>query len=154
MAKQKQDDQVEYTYSSYVRIRDVALKTCQRRWMIGWSGKGRSGISLLAPWWWWGWYRVQKLNMEWFKKTFFDSVFIRIQPNMCEHEKKRQRIYDLLNVETKPTKNVSKIIGVWAPSSQTLNTLIMLYGAIKKPRLSIQILVRLRVLLRKNRINC
>ena len=28
MAKQKQDDQVEHTYSSYVRIRDVALKTC------------------------------------------------------------------------------------------------------------------------------
>ena len=29
MAKQKQDDQLEHTYSSYVRIRDVALKTCQ-----------------------------------------------------------------------------------------------------------------------------
>ena len=28
MAKQKQDDQLEHTYSSYVRIRDVALKTC------------------------------------------------------------------------------------------------------------------------------
>ena len=28
MAKQKQDDQLEPTYSSYVRIRDVALKTC------------------------------------------------------------------------------------------------------------------------------
>ena len=31
MAKQKQDDQLEYTYSSYVRIRDVALKTCQKQ---------------------------------------------------------------------------------------------------------------------------
>ena len=31
MAEQKQDDQLEHTYSSYVRIRDVALKTCQRR---------------------------------------------------------------------------------------------------------------------------
>ena len=28
MAKQKQDDQLEHTYSSYVRIRDVAQKTC------------------------------------------------------------------------------------------------------------------------------
>ena len=28
MAKQRQDDQLEHTYSSYVRIRDVALKTC------------------------------------------------------------------------------------------------------------------------------
>ena len=29
--KQKQDDQLEHTYSSYVRIQDVALKNCQRR---------------------------------------------------------------------------------------------------------------------------
>ena len=48
MAKQKQDDQLEHTYSSYVRIRDVALKTCQRRWMIGRSGERESGISVLA----------------------------------------------------------------------------------------------------------
>ena len=48
MAKQKQDDQLEHTYSSYVRIRDVALKTCQKRWMIGRSGERGSGISLLA----------------------------------------------------------------------------------------------------------
>ena len=48
MAGQKQDDQLEHTFSSYVRIRDVALKTCQRRWMIGWSGKRGSGISVLA----------------------------------------------------------------------------------------------------------
>ena len=31
IAKQKQDDQLEHTYSSYVRIRDVTLKTCQKR---------------------------------------------------------------------------------------------------------------------------
>ena len=30
MAKQKQDDQPELTYSSYVRTQDVTLKTCQR----------------------------------------------------------------------------------------------------------------------------
>ena len=47
-AVQKQDDQLEHTYSSYVRIQDVALKTCQRRWMIGKSGERRSGISVLA----------------------------------------------------------------------------------------------------------
>ena len=35
-------------FSSYVRIRDVALKTCQRRWMIGRSGERASGISVLA----------------------------------------------------------------------------------------------------------
>ena len=36
------------TYSSYVRIRDVALKTCQRRWTIGRSGERGSGISVLV----------------------------------------------------------------------------------------------------------
>ena len=50
MAEQKQDDQLEHTYSSYVRIRDVALKTCQRRWTIGRSGERASGISVLAAW--------------------------------------------------------------------------------------------------------
>ena len=37
-----------HTYSSYVRIRDVTLKTCQKRWMIGRSGERGSGISVLA----------------------------------------------------------------------------------------------------------
>ena len=48
MAELKQDGQLEHTYSSYVRIRDVALKTCQRRWTIGRSGERGSGISVLA----------------------------------------------------------------------------------------------------------
>ena len=48
MAKQKQDNQLEHTYSSYVRIGDVALKTCQKRWMIERSSERGSGISVLA----------------------------------------------------------------------------------------------------------
>ena len=32
----------------------------------------------------------------------FKHFFIKIQPNMREQEKNRQRIYDLLNAETKP----------------------------------------------------
>ena len=48
MVKQKQDDQLERTYSRYVRIRDVDLKTCQERWMIGRSGERGSGISVLV----------------------------------------------------------------------------------------------------------
>ena len=46
MAGQKQDDQFEHTFSSYVRIRDVDLKTCQRRWTIGKSGERGAGISV------------------------------------------------------------------------------------------------------------
>ena len=47
MAEQKQDDQHEHTFSNYVRIRDVAQKTYQRRWTIGKSGERGSGISVL-----------------------------------------------------------------------------------------------------------
>ena len=48
MAKQKQDDQPELTYSSYVRTQDVTQKTCRGWWMIGRSGERWSGISVLA----------------------------------------------------------------------------------------------------------
>ena len=41
-------NQLEHTYSSYVRIRDVALKTSRRQWTIGRSGERGSGISMLA----------------------------------------------------------------------------------------------------------
>ena len=37
-----------HKYCSYVRIRDVAQKTCQRQWTIGRSGERGSGISVLA----------------------------------------------------------------------------------------------------------
>ena len=47
MAAQKQDDQHERTFSSYVRIQVVVLKTCLGRWMIGRSGERGSGISVL-----------------------------------------------------------------------------------------------------------
>ena len=47
MAAQKQDDQHEHTFSSYVRIRDVVRKTYLGRWTIGRSGERGSGISVL-----------------------------------------------------------------------------------------------------------
>ena len=49
MAVQKQDDQHEHTFSNYVRVQDVVLKTCLRRWTIGKSGEKGSGISVLPP---------------------------------------------------------------------------------------------------------
>ena len=48
MDVQEWDDQHEPTYSSCVRTRDVTLKTCRRRWMIGRNGERRSGISAQA----------------------------------------------------------------------------------------------------------
>ena len=44
---QKQDDQLEHTYSSYVRIQGVVLKTCRRRWTIGRSGE--RGLEISVP---------------------------------------------------------------------------------------------------------
>ena len=44
---QKQNDQHEHTFSNYVRIQDVALKTCLRRWTTGKSVERGSGISVL-----------------------------------------------------------------------------------------------------------
>ena len=50
MAAQKQDDQLERTFSSYVRIQAVVLKTYLGRWTIGRSGERGSGISVLPAW--------------------------------------------------------------------------------------------------------
>ena len=47
MAVQKQDNHHEYTFSSYVRIRNVVLKICLGRGTIGRSGERGSGISVL-----------------------------------------------------------------------------------------------------------
>ena len=47
MAAQKQDDQLERTFSSYVRIQVIVLKTYLGRWTIGRSGERGSGISVL-----------------------------------------------------------------------------------------------------------
>ena len=47
MTVQKQEDQHEHTFSSYVRIRDVVQKTCLGRWTIGRSGERGSEISVL-----------------------------------------------------------------------------------------------------------
>ena len=46
MAEQKQGDQLEPTYGSSMRIRDVALRTCQKRWTIGRGGVRGLGISV------------------------------------------------------------------------------------------------------------
>ena len=50
MAVQNQDDQLEHTYSSYVRIRDIALTTSRRRRTIGRIGERGSEISVQSAW--------------------------------------------------------------------------------------------------------
>ena len=46
MDEQSQEDQLEPTYSSSVPIRDVALKTYRKQWMIGRGGDRGSGVSV------------------------------------------------------------------------------------------------------------
>ena len=55
MAKQKEGNQLEPIDSSSVRIRGVALRTCQKRWMIRRSGKRVWDIHAggTTRWWWW-----------------------------------------------------------------------------------------------------
>ena len=47
MTEQNQDNQLEPTYSSSVRIWGVVLRTCRKRWTIGRGGARGSGISVL-----------------------------------------------------------------------------------------------------------
>ena len=47
MDQQRQDDQLEPTYSGSVPIWDVVLKTCQKHWTIEKGGEKESGISVL-----------------------------------------------------------------------------------------------------------
>ena len=47
MNVQRQDDQLEPTYSSSVPIRDVAFRTCRKQWTLGRGGKREAGISVI-----------------------------------------------------------------------------------------------------------
>ena len=54
IAVQKQDDQHEHTFSSCVRIWDVVLRTCLRRWTIDreeWRERVRDIRATSATWW-------------------------------------------------------------------------------------------------------
>ena len=48
--EQRQDDQLEHTYSSSVLIQDVVQKNCLKQWTIEKGGEKGSGISVLMVW--------------------------------------------------------------------------------------------------------
>ena len=60
MAEQKQDDQLEHTFSNHVRIRDVVQKTCQRRMndREKWRERVRNIHATSTAWWWWWWLNI------------------------------------------------------------------------------------------------
>ena len=47
MDEQRQDDQLEPTYNSYVPIQDVLLNTCRKQWKIEKGGGKESVISVV-----------------------------------------------------------------------------------------------------------
>ena len=65
-----------------------------------------------------------KSEFSWLAQLF-KYFFIKTQPNISEQERKRQRIYDLLNAEPKPKKKNSEITGdsLWLSSSPDHNPL-------------------------------
>ena len=65
-----------HTFSSYVRMRDAALKTYQRRWTIGRSGERGSGISVLAAWHDDDDISTQKKESGWWKIYYTDKIFV------------------------------------------------------------------------------
>ena len=75
MAKQKQDDQPELTYSSYVRTQDVTQKTCRRRWTIRKSGERWSRISVLAA-------RHDDDDYYWDRAEYSEESW-RLEENWC-----------------------------------------------------------------------
>ena len=50
MDEQRQDIQLEPTYSNSVPIQDVALRTCRKQWTIEKGGERGSGISVQMTW--------------------------------------------------------------------------------------------------------
>ena len=79
----------------------------------------------------------------------FKHFFFTILPKMYEQEKKRQRIYDLLNAENKLKNFQNNWSFLMAYiKTQTINLLIKLYRAFlktKQMQLLTQTLVRLRL---------
>ena len=77
MAAQKQDDQLERTFSSYVRIQAVVLKTYLGRWTIGRSGERGSGISVLPA-------RYDDDDDDLFKFKWFQLLLFLISNSICQ----------------------------------------------------------------------
>ena len=69
MAEQKQSDLFDPTSSSSVRIRDVALWTCRKRWMKRRDGERRSEISMLMARQHYYYYYLLKVHIS--LSTFF-----------------------------------------------------------------------------------
>ena len=106
MAVQKQDDQHEHTFSSYVRIRDAVLKTYLGRWTIGRSGERGSGVSVLPArydYYYYYYYYYAPLTKicpnRWPKDELVSDVLLRTLSYGCRSVGRPARTY-LLHLST------------------------------------------------------
>ena len=72
MDEQRQDNQLEPTYSSSVPIRNVALKTCRKQRTIGRGDDRGSGISVLMV----RHDEVDEIYMTWFGWVYGISTIV------------------------------------------------------------------------------
>ena len=95
--RKKQDDQLERTFSSYVRIQVVVLKTYLGRWTIGrkWRERVMDIRAASTIWWWWWWtivgylmpnplhniYIINILDLVWLDFMAYQPLFGYLMPN-------------------------------------------------------------------------
>ena len=99
IAEQRLGDQLEPTYSSSVRIRDIALRTCRKRWTIGrgWQKGVRDIRAGGTTWWWWWWQKpvhcVELLDEFVYRNSY---IFIYIRSILLIHWRYSERIKQFL----------------------------------------------------------
>ena len=128
MANQKQHDQLEHTYSSYVMIRDVTLKTCQRRWTIGRRGERGSEISVLAA--------------RYDDDDDVKSIFIHINSSFSNNSVKHIKT---LLFQTIQFRTRTKFSSIWP---KDLN-MVSIFLSHRSPKLGLHHQIQFRVRLRK-----
>ena len=105
---QKQDGQDEHTFSSYVRIRDVVLKTCLGRWTIGRSGERGPRISVLPA-------RHDDDDDIYIYIYIYIYICVCVWVCVCERERGRERNREREN-DRRLIGNISshlKFHGIW-----------------------------------------
>ena len=123
MAVKKQDDQHEHTFSSYVRIRDVVLKTYLGRWTIGRSGKRGSGISVLPARYddddegflGWFFFFFWLFSFRSNRQVAYHKLWYKNQPL------KPEKIFTNLGVDFYHRAKIETFITEWSVSETTIN---------------------------------
>ena len=123
MDKQRQDSQIEPTYSSSMPIQDVALKTCQEQWTIEKGGKRGSGIFVLMAQHDDDMHKAESVLQNEIKKIFWDfeiqmdHLILARRPDLVLINKKRRicpivdfAVLTNLTVKIKESEKIDKYL--------------------------------------------